>query len=150
MLYSIGEAARMLGVSASALRYYDREGLLPHVGRTDGGTRLFTEDDLEWFHFIERLKRSGMPIREIKRYVELYLAGDATLEERRELVRARRDAVERELEELRDTLDFITYKCWFYDTAIEAGTADAARSLPPEQMPPEIRAIKERCGIRVY
>ena len=150
MLYTIGDAAKKLGVASSALRYYDKEGLLPHMERSSGGTRMFTDDDLEWFHFIEKLKRSGMPIKEIKHYVDLYLEGDSTIEERRELVYARRDAVERELAELQDTFDFITYKCWYYDEAVKAGSTDVPHNMPLEDMPPKIREIKERCGISRY
>lgn len=150
MLYTIGDAAKKLGVAPSALRYYDKEGLLPHMERSSGGTRMFTEDDLEWFHFIEKLKRSGMPIKEIKHYVDLYLEGDSTLQERRELVYARREAVARELEELQETLDFISYKCWFYDEAVKAGTADVPRNMPLDELPPDIHEIKKRCGISKY
>ncbi len=150
MLYTIGDAAKELGIPASALRYYDKEGLLPHVTRSNGGIRMFTEDDFEWVHFIERLKTSGLPIKEIKRYVDLYLQGDSTIEERRELIYARREAVERQMAELQQTLDFITYKCWFYDKALEAGTTEVPHSMDPEDMPPDIREIKKRCGVNRY
>ena len=39
MVYTIGEMAKMLGVPASTLRYYDKEGLLPFVARSSGGIR---------------------------------------------------------------------------------------------------------------
>ena len=82
MLYTIGDAARELGIPASTLRYYDKEGLLPHTSRSGSGIRMFTEDDFEWVRFIERLKLSGMPIKEIKSYIDLYEQGDATLPQR--------------------------------------------------------------------
>lgn len=74
-LYTIGDASRVLGMPASTIRFYDKNGLLPHMGRTESGIRMFTEDDLEWVRFIERLKTSGMPLKEIKRYIDLYLEG---------------------------------------------------------------------------
>lgn len=150
MLYTIGDAAKKLGVQPSAIRYYDKEGLLPHMERSESGIRMFSEDDFEWFHFLERLKRSGMPIKEIKRFIDLYQQGDSTIEERRELMHARKAAVEEEMNRLQETLDFITYKCWFYDVAAEAGTTAVPHDMPVEDMPPEIRAIKERCGINKY
>lgn len=150
MLYTIGDAAKELGVPASALRYYDKEGLLPHMNRSGSGIRMFTEDDFEWVRFIERLKKSGMPIKEIKSYIDLHEQGDGTLRERRELIYARRAAVERELEELQETLAFITYKCWYYDKALELGSEEAVKAIPPEELPDDIRAIKERCGIVRY
>ena len=150
MLYTIGDAAKELGIPASALRYYDKEGLLPHMNRSGSGIRMFTEDDFEWVRFIERLKCAGMPIKEIKRYIDLYEQGDSTLEDRRALIYDRRDAVEQELERLQETLAFITYKCWYYDKALELGSEDAVKAIPLEELPPDIRAIKERCGIVRY
>ncbi|MDO4899210.1 MerR family transcriptional regulator [Actinomyces sp.] len=148
--YTIGEAARETGLTTSALRFYDREGLIPGVARTGGGTRRFTEDDLEWVRYVERLKMSGMPIKEIREYVRLYFEGDSTIEARRRMVQARRREVLRQLEELQTTLDFIDYKCWFYEVAAAAGSCDAPRTMPLEQLPPRIRRIKESCGIHRY
>lgn len=148
--YGIGEAARATGMTASALRFYDRQGLLPQVTRTDRGTRCFTEDDLEWIRYIERLQKSGMPIREIKEYVRLYIEGDSTIEARRRIVEARREEVLRQLEDLETTLDFIDYKCWFYEVATRTGSCDAPRTMAPEDLPPRIRRIKEACGIHRF
>lgn len=150
MLYTIGDAAKELGMPASALRYYDKEGLLPHMNRSGSGIRMFTEDDFEWIRFIERLKMSGMPIKEIKSYIDLYEQGDETLEQRRDLIYARRAAVEEQMVQLQQTLDFITYKCWFYDKAVETGSAEVPRTMPLEDMPLEIQEIKKSCGIHKY
>ena len=98
-VYTIGEAAAVLGMPASTIRYYDKNGLFPDMARRQGGIRVFTEDDLEWARFIERLKVSGMPIREIKRYIDLYREGDSTIEERRRIVNERREAILRQMEE---------------------------------------------------
>ena len=45
MYYTIGEMARKLNVAPSTLRYYDKEGLLPFVERSDGGIRMFKDAD---------------------------------------------------------------------------------------------------------
>ncbi|WP_167148753.1 MerR family transcriptional regulator [Actinomyces sp. ZJ308] len=148
--YGIGEASRATGLTTSALRFYDREGLLPQVVRTEGGTRRFTEDDLEWIRYIERLQKSGMPIREIKEYVRLYVEGDSTIAARRRIVEARREEVLRQIRDLETTLDFIDYKCWFYEVATQAGSCDVPRTMAPEELPPRIRRIKEACGIHRY
>ena len=85
-LYTIGEASEELGMPASTIRFYERNGLIPNMRRTDGGIRQFDEDDLEWMRFVERLKVSGMPIKEIREYIKLYLEGDSTIEARRRIV----------------------------------------------------------------
>ena len=149
-LYTIGDAARELDMPASTIRFYDKNGLLPHMNRTESGIRMFTEDDLEWARFIERLKVSGMPLKEIKRYIDLYLEGDSTIDERLKIVRTRRDEIDRQIEELKLARDFIDYKCWFYEVAKESGTCDTPKNMPVEELPPKIAQIKKKCRINRY
>ena len=52
MIYTVGEMAQKLGVPASTLRYYDKEGLLPFVERSSGGIRMFRKTDFEWLQVI--------------------------------------------------------------------------------------------------
>ncbi len=54
MLYTVGEIAKILGISASTLRYYDKEGLLPFVERSNSGIRMFTDKDYEWLKVINK------------------------------------------------------------------------------------------------
>lgn len=149
-LYTIGAAADKLGMPASTIRFYKKNGLIPHMRRTSDGRRLFDEDDLEWMRFIERLKTSGMPIKEIRTYIDLYLEGDSTIEERRRIVYERRALIDKQIEDLKLALDFIDYKCWFYDVARESGTCDTPRSMPREELPDRIRRIKDTCKINRY
>ena len=66
MVYTIGEMAKMLGVPASTLRYYDKEGLLPFVARSSGGIRQFREIDIEWLRVIGCMKKAGTSIKDIR------------------------------------------------------------------------------------
>ena len=52
--------AKRIGVAPSTLRYYDKEGLLPFVERSEGCIRVFKETDYEWLQVIECLKKTGM------------------------------------------------------------------------------------------
>ena len=149
-LYTIGDAAAKLGMPASTIRFYEKNGLIPNQRRTSDGRRLFDEDDLEWMRFVERLKVSGMPIKEIREYIRLYTEGDSTIEERRRIVYARREAIDKQLEELKLARDFIDYKCWFYDVASESGTCDTPRNMPYEELPDDIKRIKAKCRINRY
>ena len=63
MIYTVGEMAQKLGVPASTLRYYDKEGLLPFVERSSGGIRMFRENDFEWLQVIRCMKKAGMSIK---------------------------------------------------------------------------------------
>ena len=93
MVYTIGEMAKMLGVPASTLRYYDKEGLLPFVERSGGGIRMFKDSDFEWLSIIECLKQTGMPLREIRDFIDWCMEGDATIGQRKDLIEKRRQAV---------------------------------------------------------
>lgn len=75
MIYTVGEMAQKLGVSASTLRYYDKEGLLPFVERSSGGIRMFRETDFEWLQVIRCMKKAGMSIKDIRQYIELSMQG---------------------------------------------------------------------------
>ena len=149
-MYTIGDAAAELGMPASTIRFYEKNGLIPNQQRSSDGRRLFNEDDLEWMRFVERLKVSGMPIKEIREYIQLYLAGDSTIEERRRIVYERRDAIDAQLEELKLARDFIDYKCWYYDVARETGTCDTPKNMPFEELPDRIKRIKSKCRINRY
>jgi len=143
MSYSIGAVAERMGLPTSTLRYYDKEGLLPDVGRTDSGLRVFDEGDLQSLRMIECLKKSGLSIKDIKQFMDWCQEGDATIEKRRAMFYERRRAVQQEMDQLQHTLDVIEYKCWFYDTAVEKGSTEAVRSIPSEELPPRMRRLKE-------
>lgn len=144
MLYTVGEIARVFNVSASTLRYYDKEGLLPFVERSNSGIRMFSDKDYEWLKIIECLKKSGLSIKEIRSYIDMIKRGDDSLEERLQLFEERKKDVERQMEELQKTLDLLNYKCWYYETAIQDQSEDRVRSLSIEELPEEYRNIKNR------
>ena len=142
MAYTVGEMARRLQVPASTLRYYDKEGLLPFVERSSGGIRMFRDSDFEWLQVINCMKKAGMSIRDIRRYIELALRGDDTIDTRLQMFRRQREALQAQLEELQHTLETVDYKCWFYETAQEAGTTDVPQNMTDEEIPPRFRAIR--------
>lgn len=143
MIYTVGEMAKVLNVNTSTLRYYDSEGLLPFVERSSGGMRMFSEKDYEALMVINCLKKSGLSIREIKQFIEWAMQGDETIEQRLELFTTRREAVQKQIAELQQTLQLLNYKCWYYEVAKEAGTEDAVKNIPPEDIPEDIRLSKE-------
>ncbi len=122
--YSIGEVAKELSLTVYTLRYYDKEGLMPFVDRTPSGTRVFKESDIEALKIIECLKSTGMPIKEIKAFIDWCTEGDSTLKQRYEMFIERKASVEAQMEELKKTMNLIDHKCWYYKTAIDAGTED--------------------------
>lgn len=142
MIYTVGEMAKLLGVPASTLRYYDKEGLLPFVERSPGGTRIFQEKDYEWLQVIECLKKTGMPLKDIRTYIEMAMEGDETIQSRLELIYRQREAVRAQMAELQKTLDTLDFKCWYYETAKEAGTTAVPRNMPLEEIPEQYRRAR--------
>jgi DNA-binding transcriptional MerR regulator len=111
---TIADAARESGLSAHALRYYERAGLLDPVDRDSSGHRRYRDDDLERIRFLTKLRATGMPIRDVRRYAELLRAGDDSAAERLTLLEAHRDAVQAQLEETARNLDLIEWKINLY------------------------------------
>ena len=142
MVYTVGEMARRLEVPASTLRYYDKEGLLPFVERSSGGIRMFRESDFEWLQVISCMKKAGMPIRDIRHYIELAMQGDDTIETRLQLFQHQRDVLNQQIAEMQRTLETVEYKCWFYETAKAAGTVDVPSHMAEEEVPERFRAIR--------
>ncbi|WP_304519420.1 MerR family transcriptional regulator [Clostridium estertheticum] len=120
--YSIGEVAKKFNLSASTLRYYDKEGLFPNLERLESGIRSFSDIDLGSLKIIECLKNTGMPIKDIKVFIDWCGQGDATLSERYEMFIERKIIMDEQIASLQKTLEVIDYKCWYYKTALEAGT----------------------------
>ena len=105
---TISDAAAKSGISAHTLRYWERAGLLQPVTRNGSGHRRYAEDDLERIKFLTKLRATGMPIRQVRRYAELLNGGDDTNEERLALLEAHRKAVRARLEETASHLELTT------------------------------------------
>ena len=122
MSYAIQQVANMTGIPATTLRYYDKEGLLPFLERRSSGYREFSDIDLASLQIVQCLKATGMSVAEMKQFSDWVRGGDATLKERLDMFMRRKEAVERQIEELQRSLAVINYKCDYYSRAVEAGT----------------------------
>lgn len=142
MLYTVGEMAKRLGIAPSTLRYYDQEGLLPFVERSSSGIRMFKDSDYEWLQVIECLKKTGMQLKDIREFIEMAMQGDETIEPRLALIRKQREAVKAQIETLQETLRTLDFKCWYYETAQEAGTTDVPRNMTLDELPEHYREVR--------
>lgn len=144
MFYTVGEMAKLLNTTPSALRYYDREGLLPFVERSDSGIRMFKESDYEWLLIIDCLKNTGMSIKDIKKFIELAMAGDSTIKDRLQMILKQRETVKEQIQKLNETLEILDYKKWYYTTAAECGTTSVPRNMTEEEVPEDLRPARRR------
>lgn len=113
---TIAEVAERSGVTAHTLRYYERVGLIS-VGRDESGYRVYTGADFGRIVFLSRLRMTGMPIRDLQRYVRLVETGEHTVPERLALLQEHRDAVRARIDELAFALDTVERKIATYGGA---------------------------------
>jgi DNA-binding transcriptional MerR regulator len=108
--------AQRTGLTAHTLRYYERVGLLD-VARDAGGHRVYDADDFARVVFLTRLRMTGMPIRDLKRYVALVADGEASVPERLAILEHHRDAIRIQLLELQFALETVEFKIRSYGGA---------------------------------
>ena len=137
-MYSIGEISKMFQLPISTLRYYDKEGLFPHLKRVNG-VREFSESEIETLRVIDCLKKSGLEIKDIKEYMALCSLGNTTLKQRKEIFEKQKEEVLQEMEKLQKVLSMLNYKCWYYDQAIEKNDESYVQALSFNQFPPQIQ-----------
>ena len=129
MIYTTAKAAEKIGISAHTLRFYDKEGLLPNVGRDEHGNRRFTDNDLQWLSLLQCLKNTGMSLKDIKRFAKCTTIGDDTIDERLALFESQTENVKYQIAELKRYLKLLEYKLAFYQKAKALGSVEAV-NLP--------------------
>jgi MerR family transcriptional regulator, aldehyde-responsive regulator len=115
---TIREAAEHAGLSSDTLRYYEREGLIPPVGRTPSGHRRYGAGDMAWIDYVCCLRTAGLGVTAIKEYVSLYQQGEVTLARRVELLDEHADAIRGKIADLTRTLTEIEGKVIRYRSAL--------------------------------
>ena len=124
MDYSIGEFSKITGLGIHTLRYYEHESLIIPL-RNGGNRRRYSEADIAWIDFIKRLKATGMPIKEIKKYAALRAEGDATLPERMEMLIQRRQTLNAQIRRLQEHEAILDEKIAYYQRKIEQSQKNA-------------------------
>lgn len=109
-MLTVKQISKKFGLTPHAIRYYTDKGLIPTVLRDKNNNRVFDEDSFEWITTIIHLKKCGMTIDDIKKYVDLCLIGDSTLEERYVYLSKYRDYSLKQLEEAKEQADFMQNK----------------------------------------
>lgn len=115
---TIAEASTQSGISPDTLRYYDRLGLLPQLKRS-GGRRMFSEIDMHKLLVISKLKSTGMPLANIRKFMQV--SGPDKVDTRLKLFRQHRIKVEEKLEAFRKVMILLDFKVWFYEEAKRLG-----------------------------
>lgn len=131
---TIGEVCARCHITPDTLRYYERMGAIPAVGRTRSGMRDYTQEDIGWVENTICMRSAGVPVEMIARYLELCLQGDSTFSARRDLLQTVREGLVRQIEKSRRELERLEYKIGRYEAALETGELvwDRAYCFDPE------------------
>ena len=146
-MYTIGQVAKMFGLPASTLRYYDKQGLFPGLERTSG-IRRFGDTELEALRVIECLKKAGMEIKDIRLFMKWCAEGPSTYPQRKAMFEERKAHMESEIAKMYRALDMLKFKCWYYEQAIQDGSEDRLETLIPDNLPEEIKGAYENAHAR--
>ena len=106
-MYTVKEAARILGLTEHTIRFYTDKGLVPSVKRDKNNNRLFDEESINWLTGIKYLRDCGMPLESVKEYVALCLEGDATIEQRYQIILRQQETARAQLEEAARRLEYM-------------------------------------------
>lgn len=113
-MYTVKQAANILGVSVHTVRFYDDQGLIPGTKRNSANQRVFNNIQLEWLFISIILRNAGLSIAEVRHYIDLYQQGDKTLKERYEIMRERRNQTLQEMADLKQRLAVLDRKIEHY------------------------------------
>ncbi len=113
-LLAIQNISSITGLSTYTLRYYENIGLLSNIERDENGYRTYRQTDILWIDFLIKLRKTGMPIINMKRFAELRRQGDSTATARRELLEIHQENVLKQIKELESNLTKISEKIDYY------------------------------------
>ncbi|MDN3955549.1 MerR family transcriptional regulator [Sporolactobacillus laevolacticus] len=112
--YTIGQIAEKTHLSIHTLRYYEKEGIVPFIKRTESGIRIYEEEHIDWFKFLNCLRKTGMSITRLKDFSDLTLQGDETIDQRIQILEQQRKFIEGQIEILMSYIEMINFKTEMY------------------------------------
>ena len=153
-MYTIGQVSERTGLPISTLRYYDKEGLIPHMERVSGARR-FSERELEALRVIECLKASDTGTYCAACHVRVFLFHIKTgilkgllccrngilAKKRRELLERQKETLEAQMDDLRRSLAMLQFKCWYYEQAMQDGGEERIQAMLPDKLPAEVQVL---------
>lgn len=121
----IGDIARRSGRSVHTIRWYEAQGLMPGVSRDRGGRRVYSDDHIGWLDLMDRLRCTGMSIKQLREYTNLVKEGSATLRKRRALLADHQLRVQAMIAKWTEALALVDAKIEFYDEWVTKGSRPA-------------------------
>lgn len=123
-MYTIKEVAEKMDISEHTLRFWAKSGFFPFVKRDQNNIRQFSDNDLEWVKIVKCLRSVGTENKAIKRYIDLCIVGDSTIEERYKIILDTKEKALVQMDELKKQLAILEYKENFYKNLIKNNLKD--------------------------
>lgn len=118
-MYTIKDVAEKMDISEHTLRFWAKSGFFPFVKRNQNNIRQFSDNDLEWVKIVKCLRSVGTENKAIKRYIDLCIVGDSTIEERYKIILGTKEKALMQMDELKKQLAILEYKENFYKNLIK-------------------------------
>lgn len=115
----ISEVAERTGLSISTIRYYEKSGLCPEVGRGADGKRRFSAIDADWFVLLASLRETGMSLSKMRAFAALYASANETVPQRKAALLAHRKSLNDRQAELERCRTILNRKLQKYDELLE-------------------------------
>lgn len=129
--FRIGELSRRANRSVHTIRWYEAQGLMPGVARDGGGRRVYGTLHASWLDLMDRLRRTGMSVADMRQYATLVMQGSKTLKERQALLAAHRARVLETIDEWTQALQLIDIKIDYYEEWASTGKRPQTPKAPP-------------------
>ena len=123
-MYTIKEVANLLNLTEHTIRFYTDRGLVPNLQRDTNNHRIFNDEAVNWLKAAKNLKKCGMRIEDIKKYVDLCLIGNDSILERYKMIKEQKEQVLKQLEESKSMAEFIEKKEKHYLTIVNEKVKD--------------------------
>lgn len=118
---TINEVSNKFGITPDTLRYYERVGAIPPVGRINGRIRNYQEEDLKWIQTALCLREAGVSVETIVEYVRLYQEDSENFDARWRLLQHERDLLFQQIQKMEHALSLLDYKISRYEIAVKTG-----------------------------
>jgi DNA-binding transcriptional MerR regulator len=122
--YTVKEVSQIMKISAHTVRYYDNEGLIPFVSRTQSNARMFSEYDLSWIRTVHCLRATNLSINDIKKYIDLCLKGNKTIPQRAKIIFNQEKNLKEHLKQLQEQMKVLQIKKKYYTDLLKNKSKD--------------------------
>ena len=121
-MYTMEQACTEVVMTYETLKFYCNQNLIPNVKRDKNNRRIFNDHDIAWIKSLTCLKKCDMSIQEMKEYLALCLEGESTIPARTIILDKKRTSLQKSMEELQKSIDYIDWKQNFYEEVLSSKT----------------------------